>query len=162
VNTFDKLYRVADDDVTAMRLANLGPAPKVRTMSDDELLRKGMARQLERQPHSIGSADPDRKRELGEIEVDLGTERRRIRIAHDPEQNAMYLHGIATPLSGIDRDLGDAFVASAGALNAAQGEMEQATQAAILGAVVSAVLRRHQFLADAVVQQLRHERYHSL
>jgi hypothetical protein len=158
----DKLYRVADDDVTAMRLANLGPAPKVRTMSDAELLRKGLARQLEREPHSIGSADPDRKRELGEIEVEVGSERRRIRIAHDPEQGAMYLHGIATPMSSIHKPLADAFVASAGALNAAQGSAEQETQVAIVSAVVSAVLRRHQFLADALVRQLRHERYHSL
>jgi hypothetical protein len=31
-----------------------------------------------RAPHSIGDPDPDRKRELGEVEIDLGTEQRRI------------------------------------------------------------------------------------
>jgi hypothetical protein len=151
----DKLLR-SNHDVIARRL-HTNPPP-----TDSELLRKGLSRQLERQPHSVGSADPDRRRELGEIETEIGTERRRIRVAHDPEQGAMYLHGVATPLSGIDKPLADAFVASAGALNAAQGEIEQRTQAAIVGAVVSAVLRRHQFLADALVQQLRHERYHGI
>jgi hypothetical protein len=131
-------------------------------MSDSELLRKVLARQLAREPHSIGDPDPDCKRELGEIEVDVGSERRRIRVAHDPEQAAMYLHGIATPLSGIDKDLADAFVANAGALNAAQGEIEQQTQSGIIGAVVSAVLRRHQFLTAAVTQRLRDERYHAI
>jgi hypothetical protein len=154
----DKLYHTSDE-VAARRL---NVAPPARTMSDSELLRKGLSRQLQREPHSIGDPDPDRRRELGEIEVELGTERRRVRIAHDPEQGSMHLHGIATPLSGIDKPLADAFVASAGALNAAQGEAEQQTQSAIIGAVVSAIMRRHQFLADALVQQLRHERYHSL
>jgi hypothetical protein len=149
----DKLLR-SNHDVIARRL-NTNPPP-----SDAELLRKGLARQLERLPGSVGDADPDRKRELGEIEVDLGTDKRCVRVAHDPEQRAMSLHGVHTPLSEIDKPLADAFVASAGALNAAQGEIEQATQAAILGAVVSAVMRRHKFLADAVVRQLQHERYH--
>jgi hypothetical protein len=131
-------------------------------MSDAELLRKGLARQLEREPHSVGSADPDRKRELGEVEADIGSERRKIRVMHDPENSAMSLHGVHTPMSSIDADLRDSFMATAAQLSEAQGTAEQETQRTLLGLVVSAVLRRHKFLSDAVVRQLRHERYHSI
>jgi hypothetical protein len=162
MNTFDKLFRVDDDDVTAMRLANLGRAPRLRTMSDAELLRKGMARQIERQPHSVGSADPDRKRELGETEVDLGTERRRIRIAHDPENGAMSLHGVNVMVSNVDKDLADSFESTASRFMQEQGNAEQETQRVLLGLVVSAIMRRHQFLTAAVTQRLRDERYHGV
>jgi hypothetical protein len=42
-------------------------------------------------------------------------------------------------------------------LNAVQGQQEQATQITIVGALLDRVLRRHQFVADAVVRQIRSE-----
>jgi hypothetical protein len=157
MNHLDKLHRTADD-VTARRLRT-NPPP-----SDSELLRKGLARQLARQPHSIGDPDPDRKRELGEIEVELGpsAERRRIRVAHDPQSGAMSLHGVNVMMSSVDNDLADPFVATAARLNEAQGMEEQETQRVLLGLVVSAVLRRHKFLADALTRQLDHERFRAI
>jgi hypothetical protein len=157
MNHLDKLHRTADD-VTHRRLRT-NPPP-----SDSELLRKGLSRQLERLPHSIGDADPDRKRELGEIEIELApsSEKRRIRVAHDPENGAMHLHGVAVTMSQVDEDLRDSFEATAANLNLAQGMAEQETQRTLLGLVVGAVLRRHKFLADALTRQLDHERWRAV
>jgi hypothetical protein len=156
----DKLYRVADDDVTAMRLKNLGPAPKTRTMSDAELLRKGLSRQLERQPHSTGSADPSRRVELGEAEIDLGSSgKHRIRVAHDPENGAMHLHGVAITMAQVDKELAESFATVATRVSELQGTAEQASQTTLLSLVVNEVMRRHKFAADAVTRQLRNGRY---
>jgi hypothetical protein len=45
----------------------------------------------------IGTPDPDRKRELGEVEIDLGTEQRRIRVSYDPRGGTLNLHGVMVP-----------------------------------------------------------------
>jgi hypothetical protein len=83
---------------TGMPIANKGSMP-----TDDELLRRGMAAQMQREPHSIGDPDPDRKRELGEVEIDLGTGPLRIRVAHDPQEGALHLHGVAVLTAELDR-----------------------------------------------------------
>jgi hypothetical protein len=151
----DKLLR-SNHDVIARRL-NTNPPP-----SDAELLRKGLARQLEREPHSVGSADPDRRRELGEIETEIGAEKRRIRISHDPQSRSMSLHGINVELNNVDEDLRRSFESTAARCMEEQGSAEQETQRVLRGLVVSAIMRRHQFLTAAVTQRLHHERYHGV
>jgi hypothetical protein len=151
----DKLLR-SNNDVIARRL-NTNPPP-----TDAELLRKGLSRQLQRLPGSVGDPDPDRRRELGEVEVDLGAEKRRVRLAHDPENRAMSVHGVHVMMTNVDKDLADSFESTASRFMEEQGTAEMETQRVLLGLVVSAIMRRHQFLADAVVRQLRHERFHAI
>jgi hypothetical protein len=157
----DKLFHTSEE-VAARRL---GVAPPARTMSDSELLRKGLSRQLAREPHSIGDPDPDRRRELGEVEIDLGlgTEKHRVRLAHDPENRAMSVHGVNVMMTDVDKDLRDSFESTSARLMEEQGNAEQETQRVLLGLVVSAVLRRHAFLTAAVAQRMRDEkRYHTV
>jgi hypothetical protein len=116
-----------------------------------------------REPHSIGSADPDRKRELGEIEIQIDSGPyagpHRLRVAHDPRERTMNLHGANVSLGDIDPALAAGFEATAAAVNAAQGSAEQETQRELLAALLDRILRRHKWAADAVVRQLEHERY---
>ena len=131
-----------------------------RSPSDGELLRRGLAAGMQREARSIGDADADRKRELGEIEIDLGTGRpRRIRVAHDPQNGALHLHGVAVLTAELDPALARSIRLTAGALKEAQGEEEQATQRELLIALIERVLRRDKFAADAIVRQLDHERF---
>jgi hypothetical protein len=138
-------------------LRETGTVPPIS--SDGELLRRGLAAQLEREPHSIGDPDPDRKRKLGEVEIDLGTGPRRIRVAHDPQAGTMSLHGVHLRLADLDPGLARSFEATAAAVNEAQGTAEMEDQLILLGALLDRILRRHKFAADAVVRQLDHERF---
>jgi hypothetical protein len=124
----------------------------------DPLIKTGIVNP-ERAPHSIGSADPDRKRELGEVEIDLGAEQRRIRVAYDPQGGTLNLHGVVVQTSDLDRDLMRSFEATAAMLNEMQGREEEATARTLLAALIDRVLRRHKFAADALVRQLDHERF---
>jgi hypothetical protein len=62
-------------------------------------------------------------------------------------------------VSDLGQDLADSFVSVAARLNEEQGTAEQETQRVLLGLVVSAALRRHRFLSDAVTRQLQQQRY---
>jgi hypothetical protein len=160
LDKMDKLLRNPDDDVNALRKAQLTRAPPSRPMpSDGELLRRGLASQMQREPHSIGDPDPDRKRELGEVEIDLGTGPRRIRVAHDPQNGVLHLHGVAVLTAELDPAWVRSFESTAAAFNEAQGTAEQETQRILLGALIERVLRRHKFAHDALVRQLDHERF---
>jgi hypothetical protein len=159
LDKMDKLLRTPDDDLTALRKSQLTRAPSRPLLSDSELLRRGLSAQMAREPHSIGDPDPDRARELGEIEIDLDSGPRRIRVAHDPQNGALHLHGVAVLTSEIDPALMRSIELTAGALNEAQGREEQETQRILLSALLSRAVRRHKFLADALVRQLDHERY---
>jgi hypothetical protein len=127
--------------------------------SDTDLLRKGLAAQIAREPHSIGDPDPTRKRELGEVEINLDSGPRRIRVAHDPQNGALHPHGIAILTAELDPALVRSFEATAAAFNQAQGREEQETQRILLGALLDRVMRRHKFVGDAVVRRLDHERF---
>jgi hypothetical protein len=102
-----------------------------------------VAAQIAREPHSIGDPDPTRKRELGEVEVNLDSGPRRIRVAHDPQNGALHLHGIAILTAELDPALVRSFEATAAAFNQAQGREEQETQRILLGALLDRVMRRH-------------------
>jgi hypothetical protein len=142
-----------DDNGMATRKARLASPPaRSRMPSNAELLRKDLARQLEREPHTIGTADPDRRIELGEVETELG----RIRIAHDGD--TIHIHGTAMLMSEIEDGLRQAIFATSAAFSGAQTAEEQRAQVAILGALMDRVLQRDQFLAAKVKERLHHER----
>jgi hypothetical protein len=113
----------------------------------------------EREPHSIGDPDPDRRRELGEIEITLDSGPRRIRVRHDPQERTLNLHGAHVRLDDLEPGLARSFEATAALFNQMQGELEQEDQRILLGALIDRAMRRNKWLSDAVVRQLDNERY---
>jgi hypothetical protein len=156
LDKMDKLLRNPDDDLTALRKSQLARAPSRPMPSDSELLRRGLAAQMEREPHSIGSADPHSRTEFGRIEhYQLG----HLQIAHenDGARDWLSIHGVNFEIA--DLDLRQAISATAGAFNAAQTAETQRAQVAIVGTIVSEVLRRNNWLHAKVREVKQHERY---
>jgi hypothetical protein len=76
------------------RSAGFAPALSAVLACERQQVRSGIAK------YGIVDPDPDQKRELGEVEIDLGTEQRRIRVSHDPQARTMNLHGIHSESCG--------------------------------------------------------------
>lgn len=120
-------------------------------LSNDELQKR--ARAAERRHAGVG--DPDGRIEVGEVETSFG----RIRFSHSVAKQLITMHGVEAPLSVIDQDLRRAISVSSAAFNAAQTGEEQSDQRAVIGVVVDAVLRRHDFLSARVKEARLRERY---
>src|SRR2546430_8687976 len=99
MDKLDKLYRCRDDDVSALRKANL-ETRVARTPSDDELVKRGLAAQLRHGPPGVG--DPGRRVEIGEVET---TSVGRVRAVHDQGADEAIIHGVHASLSEIAPDL---------------------------------------------------------
>ena len=84
---------------------------------------------------------------------------RRIRVAHDPQNGVLHLHGVGLLTAELDPALMGSIELTAGALNEAQGREEQESQRILLGVLLDRAVRRHKWLADAIVQRLDHERF---
>ena len=157
----ENLHYTRDDHVQAHRRANIGGAPRqilYPLKTDAQLRKSGIVAQTRHAP-GVPAFDPDRKRELGEVWINLAGDNHKIRVAHDPVEKEIILHGVHFQMSDFDKQMMRSFEATAAALNDAQGEEEQATQRELLGALIERVLRRNRFAADALVRQLRNERY---
>lgn len=122
------------------------------TADDGELRKQGAVAQARRMP-GVGSPDPDRRLEIGEVETALG----RVRVAIS--RDSIAVHGVHVPLSDIDRDLREAIVETSASFAAATLDIEQSKQRSIVGFVVDAILRRHQFLTAKVKEAKQHERF---
>jgi glutathione S-transferase len=68
------------------------------------------------------------------------------------------IHGVHTPLDGIDADLARALVTAGANFSAATTNLEQPEQRQVISFLVDAVLRRHQFLTAKVKERLAVER----
>jgi hypothetical protein len=144
----EKAQRQLDSELAERR-----KAAKPRAAIDDEDLRKaGAVAQMRRMPGQ-GSPDPDRRLEIGECETNLG----RVRVAIS--RDSIAIHGVNTLLSDIDADLRGAVVTSAASFAAAESDLEQTQQREIIGFVIDAVLRRHQWLTARVREAKQNERY---
>jgi hypothetical protein len=133
---------------------------KRRMPSDSELLQRGLACQLERLPHSVGSAIAKRRIEFGEVEtgateIDAG----RVPVAHDVENDGLVVHGVAVSLHEIAPELRTAFVSASAAFSDAETIEEQTTAREAVARVVSAVLARHEFLSAEVKRIKIRQRY---
>lgn len=127
----DELHRSMlprDGDIDALRKANpyAVPRAKSRMPSNADLLRRGLARQLEREPSSIGKADPGHRVDLGEVKT---TRHGVVSVAHDIDQGALVMHGIAVALDEIDADLRSLFLSSSATLNSVQDRALQSQRA---------------------------------
>ena len=60
------------------------------------------------------------------------------------------IHGVHTPLDGIDADLARTLVTAGANFSAATANLEQTEQQQVISFLVDAVLRRHQFLTAKV------------
>jgi hypothetical protein len=101
----------------------------------------------------IGDPDPDRKVEIGQVETELG----RVNVTHS--QDSISIHGVNTALSEIDSSLRNAIVSASASFSAAENEQEQSSAKLLVGLVIDAVLRRHQFLTSKVREQKFKERW---
>lgn len=135
-------------DINALRKAQTEPLS--RTAKDPtvaELRSRALAKATEQQVPGEGSlAPPPRRVEFGEVETKSG----RLQVAHDHEHDAIVVHGVATPLIDIDKDLRMAFATSSAAFSEAENAEEQASARTLIGLAVEAVLQRHEFLAARV------------
>jgi len=127
-----------------------------RPPSDGELLRRGLAAGMAREPHSIGNADTHQRVEFGRVEhPELG----HLQIAHenDGARDWLNIHGVNFEVA--DRDLRDAISTTAGAFNAAQTAESQRSQVAIVSTIVSEVLRRSTWLHAKIKEVKDRERF---
>jgi hypothetical protein len=145
-----------DHLIAARREAYMVPLNKLHKKSDrrDEALRKRATLAAhDRQLLGVGSADPDRRIEVGEVETQLG----RLRISVSREE--IGVHGVNVALTDIDRDLREAIVETSASFAAAAVDVEQSKQRTLVGLVIDGVLRRHEFLTAKVREAKRRERY---
>ena len=124
----DKLYGARDDDVTALRKAQIA---------------KG------------GHAGTRTRTVIGEIETPHG----RLHVEVDQSADVIHLHGIAVPLADIKKPLRGATVTTSAAFAAATNAEEQAEQRALIGIVISSVLREHAWLDAKVKRRIDELRY---
>jgi hypothetical protein len=120
---------------------------------DAELRRKADLAKAQRLPGS-GNPDPNARTEVGEVD---SKEFGRLRLAVSRDE--IMIHGVNAPLSDLDEDLRAALVSSSSAFSAAENEEEQTTQRKIIGIIVDAVLRRHEWLSAKVRDAKRNERF---
>jgi hypothetical protein len=140
---------------TARHEARQPPLQKVVRKSDprDESIRKRAVEAQQRRLPGTGNPDPDRRLEIGECETELG----RVRVAIS--RDTLAIHGVHTPISEIDADLRGAVTTSAASFAAAETALEQSEQRAVIGVLMDAILRRHQFLTASVREAKKRERY---
>jgi hypothetical protein len=130
-----------------------GPAPRRGPVpTDDELRKLGNAAQMDR-IHGVASHT---RTEFGEIET---REHGRLIVAHDRADGSLSIHGVKILTSELERGLCDAVNATSAAFNRAEAGEEQYTQKAIVGLIVSEVLRRDAALTAAVKRQLHAARF---
>jgi hypothetical protein len=124
--------------------------------SDADLLRKGMAAQMRREPHSIGNPDPRSRTEFGSVVV---SEHGALMISIDEGSDALSIHGINTLLSDLPAGLRQAALATSAYFNAAFSASEQLAQKEIISVIVGEILRRDQKLAERVKARVDELRY---
>jgi hypothetical protein len=148
--SWDEYIEAAHNEARQPKLEKL----VCKTSAREEAQKKAAAvAELRHQQPGVGDPDPDRRVEIGECETQLG----RVRVAIS--RDALAIHGVHTPLEDIDKDLRDAVFAAAASFNAAITDLEQAQQRTIIGALMDAVMRRHQFLSASVRRAKENERY---
>jgi hypothetical protein len=127
----------------------------VKSTAKEEMLRKkgALAAQARRMP-GIGSVDPDRRLEIGEVET---TEAGRVRAAIT--NDSLSVNSVNVLFSDIDKTLRTALVASSADFNAAETDVEQVEQRAIIGVVIDSILRRDRVLAARVKESKLRERF---
>lgn len=109
-----------------------------------------------RDPHSISSADYHPRTEFGSV---VTTEHGALMITIDVGNDSISIHGTNVLLSEMPADLRQAAVATAAAFNSAFSAQEQRTQVAIIGLLVSEMLRCDSELPERVKQVKLRERY---
>jgi hypothetical protein len=132
------------------------PSPSPRVPTDEELLRRGLARQIDRTTPGVGSAD--RHIIIGEIESKhIGG---RVFVTHDQGSDQVILHDVRVMLTDIARDLRVGFVEASAHFSAAQTALEQTHARELVGVVVDAILRRHDdFIGAAVRRKKEHQHF---
>ncbi len=123
--------------------------------SDDELLHKGLAAQLDREPHSIGSADIHQRTEFGTVKTPFGT----VVVSHDRGTDSVAIHGVNVATSDLGDDLRQSLIATSAAFSAAETAEEQVSQRNIIALIVGEALRRREWLAAEVKRRLQRQRY---
>jgi hypothetical protein len=117
---------------------------KKSTAKDETLRTKATLAAQARHMPGVGSPDPNRRREIGEIETALG--RVRVTVAHD----SLRVHGVNVLLADIDVGLRGALVTASAAFAAAESDIEQSEQRVVIGYLVDAILRRDKTLEASV------------
>jgi hypothetical protein len=143
------------DYVTNLRKAQTTRVPR-GPKNYDALNNAAIEAELRHTPvvggHSIGDPHPEGRIEVGEVETSAG----RVRVAIS--RDSISVHGVNAMMGDVAPDLRRAIVASAASFSAAESDEEQSAQRAVIGAVVDAVMRRHQFLLAAVKESKKRER----
>ncbi|WP_143199511.1 hypothetical protein [Bradyrhizobium sp. NAS80.1] len=140
-----------------MRKANIAAAQaKKRTPSDSDLLRKGLAAQMQREPHSVGNPDPRSRTEFGSV---VTVEHGALLISIDEGNDALSIHGVNTLLSDLPAGLRQAALATSAHFNAAFSAEEQLAQKEIISVIVAEVLRRDKKLSERVQARVDELRY---
>ncbi|UGY03274.1 hypothetical protein [Bradyrhizobium quebecense] len=146
-----------DESARAMELRKAALGAEFSHASYGNMPNAPAARDIvKRQPRP---QDASRRRELGEVEIEVDGGRHRVDVAHDPARGELRIHGATFDTAEIDRTLMRSFEATAAELNRVQGQAEDAPLREALGALLDRILRRHKFTADAVTRQLRHAGY---
>lgn len=149
----DKL--LYDDRYYAMRKERATVPPRQAPLSGAELRKRALARQLEREPYSIGSADPHARTEFGTVETSLGT----VIVAHDRQAGELIVHGVHVALGEMDGDLRRALTAASSGFDAAQSAEDQVGAKVAVGLITSELLRRNGWLQTEVGRRVAAQRF---
>jgi hypothetical protein len=134
--------------------------PGLNFTGDHELRKRGHEAQQARihggPALATGGGGEHARTEFGTVSTPFGT----VVVAHERSgAGSLQVHGVTVPLNDLDHDLRDSLVATSSAFNSATTQLEQTSQRAIIGLIVSEALRRNQRLGDAVKNRLQHQRY---
>jgi hypothetical protein len=157
----DKLLHQRDDDLTALRKNRATAASRSNTVrrapTVEELRAAALARETDQHlGNGTGSTLIKKRRVIGS--VDAG-EYGRLMVEHDQDADVLNLHGLHIDLADIDRDLRSAIVTTSAAFAAAEAGEEQAAQAGVIGVLVAAICRRHDFIGSKIKEIKSKERY---
>jgi hypothetical protein len=149
------VLRKAADAVELRRYFGNGAAPvtKASFPTDSELRELGEARQLERLPHSSGSAIVKRKRVKVE-NIKIGDDGIAT-VEYDAEQNGIIIAGVGTDLDELEADQRAAFIDAAATLGSEVDEAATRTARRAIADVVRQVLQRDKFLNATVRERIR-------
>jgi hypothetical protein len=138
-----------DESGSALRKARLSSTP-IEQISNGELLKRGLACQLERLPGGVGSA-LIKARVYAPISIG---EFRNVRVIHDHDEQGLIIAGIATRMEDIPVELRGQFEGAAARLDQAQTLEENRQARLAIEHVVQAVLARNKVLDAAVRERL--------
>jgi hypothetical protein len=125
---------------------------KHTTPSDSELLKAGLAAQINRLPHGFGNALTKSKIKISHIALDDGTI---VNVEHDIADHGLVVAGVGVDLDELSIDERDAFIDAASALDSAANEAVVATARRVVRDVVREVMRRKPAVGRMVRQRTR-------